>query len=96
MYIQFQTFEEKSKKLGAFVGSSNPCYANNDEAKKKFFDSLYDQTVFWVGSDQRIQLLITSAKQTGKGSSYLEFTAIAFDFRGGANIPVKGQISFRV
>jgi len=96
MYIQFQSSDEKYKKVGGFVSCSNPNYLDNKQAKEDFFKSLTDETIFVVGNGEKINLHIISAKRTGKQSAYLEFSAIAAYFGGEIDVPITGIISFSI
>lgn len=96
MYIQFQSSDEKYKKVGGFVNCSNPNYPNNKRAKEDFFRSLTDETIFIVGGEKKINLYITSVKRTGDQSAYLEFCAVASNFREEIDVPITGIISFSI
>lgn len=92
MFLQFQSLDKRFTR----VGSENEkifAYANDDEAKKNFFDSLTRQTYFII--DELCKIKILSVKRIEEKSSYLEFSAIG-DLYNEINVPVTGLVSFSI
>lgn len=94
MYVQCQSSDKKFSRLGSCTGYTE-AYANDQEARDSFFDSLIKETDFYADGERTCKLKILTVKRAGaKGSPYLEFTAIG-DFYGEPNIPIKGLIAFQ-